>query len=153
MDMQTTLKTRAEAEAAAETRAPRSFSTRNLAIGAMALAFVAGIGWQALHRPAQATIAPEVVLGVATPLASQVVQWDDYVGRFAPSQSVEVRPASPGRSPRFTSMTAIWCRRGSSSSPSTSAPIAPLWPRRRPMSPARPALWLWPSPITPASAA
>jgi hypothetical protein len=42
-----------------ETRAPRSFSTRNLAIGAMALALVAGIGWQALHRPAQATIAPE----------------------------------------------------------------------------------------------
>lgn len=97
MDMQTTLKTRAEAEAAAETRAPRSFSTRNLAIGAMALAFVAGIGWQALHRPAQATVAPEVVLGVATPLASQVVQWDDYVGRFAPSQSVEVRPRVAGQ--------------------------------------------------------
>jgi RND family efflux transporter MFP subunit len=97
MDMQTTLKTRAEAEAAAQARTPRSFSTRNLAIGAMALAFVAGIGWQALHRPAQAAITPEIVLGVATPLASQVVQWDDYVGRFAPSQSVEVRPRVAGQ--------------------------------------------------------
>ena len=91
MDMRTTF------SPDGDTQAPRRWSTRHFALGAMALAFVAGVGWQTLHRPAQATIAPEVVLGVATPLVSQVVQWDDYVGRFAPSQSVEVRPRVAGQ--------------------------------------------------------
>jgi RND family efflux transporter MFP subunit len=91
MDMRTTL------DIDAPDQAPRRFSTRHMAIGAIALALVAGAGWKTLHQPAKATIAPEIVLGVATPLVSQVVQWDDYVGRFAPSQTVEVRPRVAGQ--------------------------------------------------------
>jgi RND family efflux transporter MFP subunit len=33
---------------------------------------------------------------VATPLVREVNEWDDYVGRFEPSQSVEVRPRVSG---------------------------------------------------------
>lgn len=92
MDMRTTLYTDAPDQAL-----PRRFSTRHMAIGAIALVLVAGAGWKTLHQPVKATIAPEIVLGVATPLVSQVVQWDDYVGRFAPSQTVEVRPRVAGQ--------------------------------------------------------
>ncbi|MDE1914579.1 MAG: efflux RND transporter periplasmic adaptor subunit [Sphingomonadales bacterium] len=92
MDMRTTIDTDL-AQAAPQ----RRFSTRHVAIGAMVLAFAVGVAWQTTHHPAAATIAPEVVLGVATPLVSKVVQWDDYVGRFAPSQSVEVRPRVAGQ--------------------------------------------------------
>jgi RND family efflux transporter MFP subunit len=92
MDMRTTLDTDAP-----YATPQKRLSTRHMAIGAIALALVAGAGWTTLHQPAKATIAPEIVLGVATPLVNQVVQWDDYVGRFAPSQSVEVRPRVAGQ--------------------------------------------------------
>lgn len=92
MDMRTTIDTD-QAQGAPQ----RRLSTRHFAIGAMALAFAVGVAWQTTHHPATASIAPEVVLGVATPLVSKVVQWDDYVGRFAPSQSVEVRPRVAGQ--------------------------------------------------------
>lgn len=96
MDMRTTIDTDVPTQAIPQ--APeRRLKTRHWAIGAMTLAFAAGVGWQTLHHPAEATIAPEIVLGVATPLVNQVVQWDDYVGRFAPSQSVEVRPRVAGQ--------------------------------------------------------
>src|SRR3546814_19142227 len=38
--------------------------------------------------------APQVT--VATPLVQQVVDWDDYVGRFAAIQRVEVKPRVTG---------------------------------------------------------
>jgi RND family efflux transporter MFP subunit len=36
------------------------------------------------------------VVQVAQPLVRQVTQWDDYIGRFAPSRTVEVRPRVSG---------------------------------------------------------
>jgi len=45
-------------------------------------------------------------VGVATPLTRAVTQWDDYVGRFAPSQTVDIRPRVSG------SVTAIHFRDG-----------------------------------------
>ena len=45
--------------------------------------------------PAAASVAPPTVT-VAAPLQRDVTEWDDYVGRFAPSQTVEVRPRVSG---------------------------------------------------------
>lgn len=45
--------------------------------------------------PAAAVAGPPSVT-VARPLLREVVEWDDYVGRFAPSQTVEVRPRVSG---------------------------------------------------------
>ena len=42
----------------------------------------------------QAPPPPQVT--VATPLASEVVDWDDYVGRFEAIESVEVKPRVSG---------------------------------------------------------
>ena len=35
-------------------------------------------------------------VGIAAPLQRAVTQWDDYVGRFAPSQTVDIRPRVSG---------------------------------------------------------
>lgn len=40
---------------------------------------------------------PVPVVTVAAPLARRVTQWDDYVGRFEASQTVEVRPRVSGQ--------------------------------------------------------
>lgn len=71
---------------------------RGAAIAAIALLVAGGLGWAGLHRtPADAPAMLPPTLGVAAPLQAPVVQWDDYVGRFAPSQSVEVRPRVGGQ--------------------------------------------------------
>lgn len=87
--------------------APRRHPRRNLAIAAVALIAIAGFGWKALAPTSPAVVAmPPVVVQVAHPLVREVTQWDDYIGRFAPSQSVEVRPRVSG------AITAIHFRDG-----------------------------------------
>ncbi|MCW3836924.1 efflux RND transporter periplasmic adaptor subunit [Sphingomonas canadensis] len=56
-------------------------------------AAVWGVG--ARQAPAAAAPPPPAVV-VAAPLAREVAEWDDYIGRFEPSQSVEVRPRISG---------------------------------------------------------
>ena len=51
--------------------------------------------WTSDPSPAAAPTAPMVT--VAAPLERQVNQWDDYVGRFEASRSVEVRPRVSGQ--------------------------------------------------------
>jgi RND family efflux transporter MFP subunit len=51
--------------------------------------------WNSDPSPAAAPTAPMVT--VAAPLERQVNQWDDYVGRFEASRSVEVRPRVSGQ--------------------------------------------------------
>jgi RND family efflux transporter MFP subunit len=51
--------------------------------------------WSSDPSPAAAPTAPTVT--VAAPLERQVNQWDDYVGRFEASRSVEVRPRVSGQ--------------------------------------------------------
>jgi multidrug efflux system membrane fusion protein len=46
--------------------------------------------------PAAAAMAPPTVT-VAPPLAREIMLWDEYVGRFEPSRSVEVRPRISGQ--------------------------------------------------------
>jgi len=58
---------------------------------------VAGAGYGLVHRSAPAMAAPPPpTVTVATPLQRDVTEWDDYVGRFEPSRSVEVRPRVSG---------------------------------------------------------
>jgi RND family efflux transporter MFP subunit len=64
--------------------------------GAAVLA-LAGIAYEVEFRAAPAAAAPSLPsVTVATPLQKSVTEWDDYVGRFAPSQTVEVRPRVSG---------------------------------------------------------
>lgn len=73
-------------------------SSRQVAIGAIALALAVALGWSLVaHQAVKAVTPPAPTLGVATPLVAPVVEWDDYVGRFAPSQMVEVRPRVAGQ--------------------------------------------------------
>jgi RND family efflux transporter MFP subunit len=67
-----------------------------LAGGALLATVAAGV-FVVEKRPASAQAAPPPpIVTVAAPLARDVTEWDDYVGRFAPSQTVEVRPRVSG---------------------------------------------------------
>ncbi|HEY0270402.1 MAG TPA: efflux RND transporter periplasmic adaptor subunit [Sphingomonas sp.] len=61
------------------------------------LAVVGLIGAHYLHPAAAPAAMPLSPVTVATPIARDISQWDDYVGRFAPSQTVEVRPRVSGQ--------------------------------------------------------
>jgi RND family efflux transporter MFP subunit len=85
----------------------RRWRGSHLAWVALGVAVVGGAGWRYLAQPqAQASAAPLAAVGVAAPLVRSVTQWDDYVGRFAPSQMVEIRPRVSG------AVTAIHFRDG-----------------------------------------
>jgi RND family efflux transporter MFP subunit len=49
------------------------------------------------HGPAAPAAMPPADVTVSAPLAREVTEWDDYVGRFAASQSVELRPRVSGQ--------------------------------------------------------
>ena len=72
---------------------------RGLRVSAWLLAplLVAASGYGLLHRsqPAMAAPPPPTVT-VSAPLSREVTEWDDYVGRFEASRSVEVRPRVSG---------------------------------------------------------
>ena len=69
--------------------APRS-SADPLAVLAAAVTF-----WNSEPSPAAAPPMPMVT--VAAPIEREINQWDDYVGRFEASRSVEVRPRVSGQ--------------------------------------------------------
>lgn len=65
-------------------------------IGSPVLLLAGGFAlWSSDPTPAATPPAPMVT--VATPIEQAVNQWDDYVGRFEPSRSVEVRPRVSGQ--------------------------------------------------------
>ena len=99
MDLLTTIEAAQGKTHAEETPdSTRPVSSRQVAIGAIALALAGALGWAALvHQPARAALPPLATLGVAAPLVAPVVEWDNYVGRFAPSQTVDVRPRAAGQ--------------------------------------------------------
>jgi len=98
MDMLTTLIDDAREHQTAQDTPARRLISRRVAWAALALALGAGLGWKVLHHDtATAAVMPTPTLGVATPMVASVTQWDDYVGRFAPSQSVELRPRVGGQ--------------------------------------------------------
>jgi RND family efflux transporter MFP subunit len=64
-----------------------------VALGVLVL--IAG-GYALFHKPAAPPPPPPAEVTVARPLVRDVDQWDDYVGRFAPSRTVEIRPRVSG---------------------------------------------------------
>lgn len=61
------------------------------------LAVVAAIGFAARNRAAPPPPPPPPVVTVAAPLVRPVAEWDDFIGRFEPSRTVEVRPRVSGQ--------------------------------------------------------
>ncbi|QDZ08636.1 efflux RND transporter periplasmic adaptor subunit [Sphingomonas panacisoli] len=86
-----------EAEAQpVEVAPPRSPLWRRAMWVVAPLVVLAG-GYGLFQRPNPAMAAPPPpTVTVATPLQREVTEWDDYVGRFEPSRSVEVRPRVSG---------------------------------------------------------
>lgn len=79
--------------------APAQDRRRNLKRGGLILLPVlvlAGIGMKYTAAPPAPPSPPVAVVGVATPLVREITEWDEYVGRFAPSRTVEVRPRVAG---------------------------------------------------------
>lgn len=75
----------------------RMSRTRRAAMVLIPLALVAAAGTKlAEESPAVAAAPPPASVTVATPLVREVSEWDDYVGRFAPSRTVEIRPRVAG---------------------------------------------------------
>ncbi len=75
----------------------KRFRRRHAAMGALALALVAGGSWSLLDHGETASAAPPPPsVQAAHPLVREVTEWDDYIGRFAPSKTVEVRPRVSG---------------------------------------------------------
>ena len=68
--------------------------------GAMVLVPIALLGAVGVkmfdHPDAAMAVPPPASVTVASPLVRQVSEWDDYVGRFAPSRTVEIRPRVAG---------------------------------------------------------
>lgn len=63
---------------------------------ALVLVAAAAFWWLRGGTPAPAAM-PVPVVTVATPLAKQVTEWDEFVGRFKATKSVEVRPQVSGQ--------------------------------------------------------
>lgn len=77
--------------------APKRPLWQKAAVVALPVALVAGgIGLANRQAPALAAPPPPTVT-VAQPLVREVNEWDDYVGRFEASRSVEVRPRVSGQ--------------------------------------------------------
>jgi membrane fusion protein, multidrug efflux system len=75
----------------------RSRLARRLAWAALPVIALAGVyAWTRSAPPAPMAMAAPIVT-VATPLQRDVALWDEYVGRFEPSRSVEVRPRVSGQ--------------------------------------------------------
>jgi RND family efflux transporter MFP subunit len=78
------------------TRPRRSTAVRNGSIAVAAL-IVAGGAWKLTHQAPATAAPPPATVTVATPIERDVRAWDDYIGRFAPSKTVEVRPRVSGQ--------------------------------------------------------
>lgn len=64
-----------------------------VSLGVLALVGLKGFGGQ----EAKADAPPIPTVTVSAPLQRSIVEWDDYVGRFEASQSVEIRPRVSGQ--------------------------------------------------------
>lgn len=92
---------RIEAEAAPRTPAIRPFLARlsgwqKGALIAVPLALLGGVALEAGRDSPAAAAPPPPLVTVAAPLVREVAEWDEYIGRFEASRSVEVRPRVSG---------------------------------------------------------
>lgn len=66
--------------------------------GIMLLVVAVGLAWYLLRgSSAPAAAAPVPVVTVAAPLEREITQWDEFIGRFEASRSVELRPRVSGQ--------------------------------------------------------
>ena len=74
-------------------------SRRGRRIGWIVLLVVAvALAWYVFRGGSAPAAAPPIpVVTVATPLQREVTEWDDFIGRFEASRSVEVRPRVSGQ--------------------------------------------------------
>lgn len=65
----------------------------------LCIAVLAGIGIVVVPatKTSAAPVAPLPTVSVAKPLHREITQWDDYVGRFEPSRTVDIRPRVSGQ--------------------------------------------------------
>ena len=76
---------------------PKPSRRRGATIAVIAVVAIGGLGWKMFHPSgAEAVSPPDPVVQTAHPLVREVTEWDDYIGRFAPSKTVEVRPRVSG---------------------------------------------------------
>ena len=87
-------KIEAAPEAAAAEPKKRTWPTGAL-VGAPVLLALAGAAALNREQPAMAAPPPPTVT-ISTPLVRPITEWDEYVGRFEASKSVEVRPRVSG---------------------------------------------------------
>jgi len=97
MNMITPIESESASASPMRDRFKRMSRTRRAAIILIPLALVAAAGTKlADTSPAVAAAPPPPAVTVAAPLVREVSEWDDYVGRFAPSRTVEIRPRVAG---------------------------------------------------------
>ena len=71
---------------------------RQLALVALPLLAVVGLAYWLLGGPRQPAAAmPPAEIAVAFPLQRNIVEYDEFTGRFEPSRSVEIRPRVSGQ--------------------------------------------------------
>ncbi len=79
-----------------ETR-PRPSALRRGALILAPIALVVWGGYEVVHRGSPAAAAPPPpTVTVSTPMTRAITNWDEYVGRFEASKTVEVRPRVSG---------------------------------------------------------
>lgn len=92
---------------AREDRSVRRPRKRALAFAGLGAALLTGMAWHSFGGDsAEAALPPVPTVTIASPIVREVTEWDDYIGRFAPSAMVEVRPRVSG------AITAIHFRDG-----------------------------------------
>ncbi|MDB5712688.1 MAG: efflux transporter periplasmic adaptor subunit [Sphingomonadales bacterium] len=69
---------------------------QRVALVTLPVVLIGTVGAKLASPPAPVTAPPPPTVTVAAPLVRQVSEWDDYVGRFAPSRAVEIRPRVAG---------------------------------------------------------
>jgi RND family efflux transporter MFP subunit len=98
---------RAEEQAERSARSRRRWAWIVLIAGAVALT------WFLLRgREAPAAAPPVPTATVATPLQREVTEWDELIGRFEPSRSVELRPRVSGEVTRVHFIDGQFVRAG-----------------------------------------
>lgn len=78
------------------TRFKRLSRWQRVSIVALPIVLIGTVGAKLARAPAPVAAPPPPMVTVAAPLIRQVSEWDDYVGRFAPSRAVEIRPRVAG---------------------------------------------------------
>jgi multidrug efflux system membrane fusion protein len=77
--------------------APRGSRWQRGVMVLVPIGIVGLVGAHYLHQTPPPPAMPPATVTVATPIARDVTQWDDYVGRFTASKTVEVRPRVSGQ--------------------------------------------------------